>query len=1091
MYSNSPSYLGGAQSSRPGITTYGQASFSGAPQGQQQPNGYTQQPAGYGRSSLQPQFTGFPSPNQIQNHQAPPQQPAYTSYPVQNQQSYQTQAPLLQDSPQTSQPFQQPLLSQRTGQTSSQVAQSFQSSGSSQSTPIMASSSGVKIPKIRLSFLTAQDQAKFEQLFKSAVGDGQALDGDKVRDLLIRSKLPSSDLMHIWVLSDTTKSGQLLFPEFALAMYLCNLKLVGKELPQSLPERITNEVSSMVDIISFGVPDDRPHVESRSNAPNFDTLPRTEVPSGIQQPQPQTSNSQLLAQLTSQPTGFASQYIPTQTTGFQQPQPTGFQVQQANFPRSQQTGHQPIALATTYSGPLPPMPPIPTGFTSQYSPGQPGSGSLPLNAEPSIRPGQWGLVNAPASGLPNIDALQQRMMPQPGREGGYTTAGLSGSATVPWAVTKDEKKIYDQLFRAWDGFNKGYIGGDVAIEVMGQSGLEKSDLEKIWTLSDPNNKGRLDMDEFAVAMHLIYRKLNGYPVPNRLPPELVPPSTRNFADSIGTVKSLLSRDAETRKNTGAFLQPQRTSVSYLKTHSFRADSNGVNPSRKDATVYRNNDDDIGYKSSARRRLGGEGRTPSPISLSSPSSESSIDELTIEQLRKAVREKQILLDATDFNDDNAADEDDALDRKDRREAEDLYQRIRHIQEDIDHHPGAALRVFDSGAERRTLKRQLQSLTDGLPEVASNVRRTERSIADRKLELFRLNDAKEHPGSASAVFGIGLGGAVTEADRLKARAKAMMQQRSAALTGRTAAANGDDTSAATSRLEAENSRIRTEKENNERMINDVEDSVRDFSKGLEDSLREGDESTANEHEKRRWEDGLGVEDEVKEFIFDLKRSSRAARVRTEAYVQYPKTYCILAHRNSTKRGRQEDDPQGVPSRQNSTRDRTPTKYDKTLASSKKTVRPPTPTNSFTAYNTAEERATFIKQQAEQRMAERLAALGLKPPIRAGETGPQKQEREARERDERLRQAATEDSQRDQERQRRLADEQPSPPNGSKASVKKPPPPPLRKGRNDIVGQQMEAKHKDANEVERQRLDQEGREDAIKKKQLFQEEQTRTLE
>ena len=1091
MYSNSPSYLGGAQSSRPGATSYGQASFSGAPQGQQQQNRFAQQPVGYGRSSLQPQFTGFPGQNQTQNLQAPLHQPAYTGYPAQNQQSYQTQTPLLQESPQTSQASKQPLLPQRTGQTSSQIAQSFQLSGSSQSTPIAATSGGLKIPKIRLSFLTAQDQAKFEQLFKSAVGDGQALDGDKVRDLLIRSKLPGSDLMRIWVLSDTTKSGQLLFPEFALAMYLCNLKLVGKELPQILPERITNEVSSMVDIISFGVPDDRPHVESRSNVPNFDSLSRSTASPGIQQPQPQTSNSQLLAQLTSQPTGFASQYIPPQPTGFQQPQPTGLQLQQANFNQSQQTGHQPNVLATTYSGPRPPMPSTPTGFASQYPLGQLGTAPLPLNGQPTGTPGQWGLVNVPASGLPNIDALQQRMMPQPGREGGFTTVGLSGSATVPWAVTKDEKKIYDQLFRAWDGFNKGYLGGDVAIEVMGQSGLEKSDLEKIWTLSDPSNKGRLDMDEFAVALHLIYRKLNGYPVPNRLPPELVPPSTRNFADSIGTVKSLLSQDAETRKNTGAFLQPQRTGVSYLKTHSFRTDSNGVTPLRKDATVYRNNDDDIGYKSSARRRLGGGGRTPSPIPFPSPSSETSNDELTMEQLRKAVREKQILLDAIDFNDDNAADEDDALDRKDRREAEDLYRRIQNVQEDIDHHPAAALRNFDSGAERRTLKRQLQTLNDRLPELASNVRRIERSIADRKLELFRLNDAKAHPGSASAVVGTGLDGTVTEADKLKARAKAMMQHRSAALTGRPVAANTDDTLAATSRLEAVDSRIRTEKENNERMIKDVENSVRDFSKGLEDSLREGDDSTASEHEKRRWEDGLGVEDEVKEFIFDLQRSSRAARVRTEEYVLYPQIYCDLAYRSSTKRGRQEDDPGGVPSRQNSARDRTPTTYDKKLPSSEKIAHPLTLANSYSAYKTAEDRASFIKQQAEQRMAERLAALGLKPPPRAGETGPQKQEREAKERDERLRQAATEDSQRDQERQRRLADEQSSPPNGSKGPAKRPPPPPLRKGRSDSVGQQAEVKRKNENELERQRLDQEGREDAIKKQQLVQEEQTRTLE
>ena len=414
---------------------------------------------------------------------------------------------------------------------------------------------------------------------------------------------------------------------------------------------------------------------------------------------------------------------------------------------------------------------------------------------------------------------------------------------------------------------------------MGQSGLPKSDLEKIWTLSDPGNKGRLNMDEFAVAMHLIYRKLNGYPVPNQLPPELVPPSTRNFTNSIDTVKSLLSQDAETRKSTGSFLQPHKTGVSYLKNHSFRTDSNGITPGRKDATIFRNNDDDIGYRSSARRRVGGGGRTPSPAQSTSPSSERSSDELSIEQLRKKIREKQVLLDAIDFKDENAAEEDDALDRRDRREAEDLYRRIRRIQEDIDSHPKASLREVDSGAERRALKRQLQRLTDRLPELASQVRKTERNIADAKIELFRLKDAKAHPGTASTVVGTGPGGTVTEADRLKARAKAMMQQRSAALTGKAAPAGGDDPGAAARRLEEENSKAKAEKENNERMIKDVEDSVRDFSRGLEDTLAQGSDDSTSEHERRRWEDGLGVEDEVRDFIFDLQRSSRSAKVRRE--------------------------------------------------------------------------------------------------------------------------------------------------------------------------------------------------------------------
>lgn len=815
-------------------------------------------------------------------------------------------------------------------------------------------------------------------------------------------------------------------------MYLCNLKLVGKTLPSVLPDHIRNEVSSMVDIISFGVVDDVPDLPARTNAPDF-TVNANAAPPTIHQPQPTPSNSALLtAQMTgfpAQQNNFAGGFGGQQQAGFQQPMQTGY-GQQGMQP--QPTGFQSMSnpSATGYSGPRPPMPPMPTGFGGQgLSPAQTGIGGMvaPLNSQPTGRPGQWGLVNAPATGLPNIDLLQARMMPQQGREqGSFTTSGLQGNAVIPWAVTKDEKTRYDSVFKAWDGFNKGFIGGDVAIEVFGQSGLEKGDMERVWTLADHGNKGRLNMDEFAVAMHLIYRKLNGYPLPAQLPPELVPPSTRNFNDSIGQVKSLLSQESDFRKNSGASLLPQKTGVSYLKNHSFRGGNTGFGGGRKDATVYKNNDDDVGYKSSARRRLGNSSPRPS-----SPSSTTSNDELSLDQLKKKIREKQVLLDAIDFKDENAADEDDALDRRDRREADDLYRRIRRIQEDIDSHPDASLRNIDSGAERRILKRQLQALTDKLPQVASEVRKTERSIADARLELFRLRDAKAHPGSASSIMGTGPGGSITESDRLKARAKAMMQQRSAALTGRKVEASNDDWDAP-KRLEEENIKIRTERENNERMVKDVEDSVRDFSQGLEDGLQEGAQDSTSEHEKRRWEDGLGVEDEVKDFIFDLQRSSKSARVRT--------------------------DDRSRSSRETSSRSEASSRYDRPAspAQAKSAFAPapaaaPAPASggTYSQYKTPEDRAAYIKQQAEQRMAERLAALGIKAPSKPGESSAQRLEREKGERAAKLRKAEEEDAKRESERQARINEEQGIPPPAPAAAApaptpvaKKPPPPPSRK-------------------------------------------------
>lgn len=432
MFSGSNSYLGGANSGRPGHLQPQPTGFQGQPSPfqSQQPTGFGQQQqqqqqplqqqyTGFPGAGLQPQATGYPPQNQQQFQGF--QQPQPTGYqPPQQQQPQQTGYPGLQQQQNGAQPPAPPQVPQPTGMTSSDIAASFR--GTAQPSPQPAASRGNKIPNMRLSFITASDQAKFEQLFKSATGNEQALSGDKARDLLLRSKLDGNSLAQIWTLADTTKSGQLLFPEFALAMWLCNLSLTGKSMPATLPETVRNEVSSMVDIISFGVPDDRP---SQPTSHGIDIMgpPKSSTPT-IQQPQAQNpSDSQLLSQLTAQPTGYQF----PQQTGFQQPQQTGFQ---GGMPQ-----------ATGYTGPRPPMPPMPTGFNAQQglSPQQTGFGggpmAQPLNAQPTGRPGQWGLVNAPASGLPNLEALQQQMMPQPGRETGFSMQGLKGNATVPWSST--------------------------------------------------------------------------------------------------------------------------------------------------------------------------------------------------------------------------------------------------------------------------------------------------------------------------------------------------------------------------------------------------------------------------------------------------------------------------------------------------------------------------------------------------------------------------------------------------------------------------------------------------------------------------------
>lgn len=308
-------------------------------------------------------------------------------------------------------------------------------------------------------------------------------------------------------LSDTTKSGALLFPEFVLAMYLCNVRKQGKTLPATLPEVIRNEVSGMVDIISFGVPDSAPPAPPKSNVPSFDVTPsRTNAST------PTQSNTSLLVGLGPQPTGYNIGGMQSQPTGFQgmQSQPTGFAGGSFQSVVSQPTGFQGgmMPQATGYgqrggAGNISPVPSMPTGMSSISSMSSLSAGSSFLQSQATGMPGQWGYVNTPSTGLPGLEALQRQMMPQPGREGGFNMQGLTGNAVIPWAVTKVEKQMYDKIFDGWDGMRKGFIGGDVAIEVFGQSGLPKEDLMRVWTLADPGNKGKLDKDEFAVAMHLV------------------------------------------------------------------------------------------------------------------------------------------------------------------------------------------------------------------------------------------------------------------------------------------------------------------------------------------------------------------------------------------------------------------------------------------------------------------------------------------------------------------------------------------------------------------------------------------------------------
>uniref|UniRef100_A0A8C0T2F8 Epidermal growth factor receptor pathway substrate 15 like 1 n=1 Tax=Canis lupus familiaris TaxID=9615 RepID=A0A8C0T2F8_CANLF len=111
------------------------------------------------------------------------------------------------------------------------------------------------------------------------------------------------------------------------------------------------------------------------------------------------------------------------------------------------------------------------------------------------------------------------------------------SAEAHWAVRVEEKAKFDGIFESLLPIN-GLLSGDKVKPVLMNSKLPLDVLGRVWDLSDIDKDGHLDRDEFAVAMHLVYRALEKEPVPSVLPPSLIPPSKRKKTVFPGAVPVL-------------------------------------------------------------------------------------------------------------------------------------------------------------------------------------------------------------------------------------------------------------------------------------------------------------------------------------------------------------------------------------------------------------------------------------------------------------------------------------------------------------------------------------------------------------------------
>ncbi|WFD02519.1 hypothetical protein MOBT1_001202 [Malassezia obtusa] len=479
------------------------------------------------------------------------------------------------------------------------------------------------------------------------------------------------------------------------------------------------------------------------------------------------------------PPNYGGYQAPQFTGGFMQPQPTSMSGMAPGF--SSGTQGQASFVARPPAPPPPPMgggmpsqmtgmppqmtgmPPQMTGMPPQMTGMPPQMGMSPMLSQPTgasspmmpqttgMMPQMTGVLNDPRmrlmytqflpaaqpySGAPAPSSMnfhQASLQPAQFQSKLQTlTAQPAGSSAapkpkIPWTLSKEEKKSYDNIFRAWDAKRTGFISGDVARELFGQSGLEREKLLQIWHLADTENRGKLNLAEFHVAMALIYRALNGNEVPNELPPELVPTSSRDLSESVDFLKDLLKQDTSVRSATALNLPNPGSNkdTKYAETRSFYRNPVEREPETRqsDAVAYKHTDSDsAGYRSRSRyldrRQVRFDGQSAAE---------------DLGEMRRQLERTQRMLDNTQLNDEEERELD--------REMEDVRYSIRRLQDDIEYYnrrEGA-----HAGEQRRKAERTLmQLLHERLPALEKRLERRQTASHERRVEESRQRDARNN-------------------------------------------------------------------------------------------------------------------------------------------------------------------------------------------------------------------------------------------------------------------------------------------------------------------------------------------------------------
>merc|ERR1719348_1201924 len=150
-------------------------------------------------------------------------------------------------------------------------------------------------------------------------------------------------------------------------------------------------------------------------------------------------------------------------------------------------------------------------------------------------PGAMGMPGMPAHSMPGmmppmsqpaIPGVQPSVVMPPMSSAPAPAPANPTPPPVEWSIPQQKRVQYMAQFQANDKAKTGFLAAVQARTILLQTGLAQQTLASVWNMSDIDKDGKLNVEEFILAMHLCeICRCSRFPTPPP-PPLCVAPSLR-------------------------------------------------------------------------------------------------------------------------------------------------------------------------------------------------------------------------------------------------------------------------------------------------------------------------------------------------------------------------------------------------------------------------------------------------------------------------------------------------------------------------------------------------------------------------------------